>query len=41
MESGSFYEMTPGENLMGVHEFVRLTDQSKLIYANVAPPSST
>lgn len=40
-ESGSFYEMTPGENLMGVHEApVRLTDQSKLIYApHVAPPS--
>ena len=40
-ESGSFYEMTPGENLMGVHDApVRLTDQSKLIYApHVAPPS--
>ena len=40
-ESGSFYEMTPGENLMGVQQApVRLTDQSKLIYApHVAPPS--
>ena len=40
-ETGSWYEMTPGENLMGVHEApVRLTDMSKLVYTpHVAPPS--
>ena len=39
--TGSFYEMTPGENLMGVHDApVRLSDPSRLMYApHVAPPS--
>lgn len=40
-ESGTSPEMTPGENLMGVHQAaVTLTDMSKLVYApHVAPPS--
>ena len=40
-ETGASPEMTPGENLMGVHQdAVTLTDMSKLVYApHVAPPS--
>tara|TARA_B110001452_G_scaffold260341_1_gene257737 strand:+ start:1811 stop:4387 length:2577 start_codon:yes stop_codon:yes gene_type:complete len=40
-ESGASPEMTPGENLMGVHQAaITLTDMSKLVYApHVAPPS--